>query len=165
MRSRRDARDAFNNTTSPAFTKCLHRVRRRLDIRKFNHPVQAGVARRRGHHRRHLADGEQLADAQFRRAPAHFRVRRFAVRAEFGHVAQHRHAPALARQVAQRLQRRQHRIRVRVVGVVEHAHAAGFPKLHPHLRRLAFGQAVPHFARRPRPSSSPTATAKSALTT
>ena len=97
-------------------------------------------------HRRHFPDGKQLADFQFRRAPADFRVRRRAVRAQFVHVAQHRHAPALQRQIAQRFQRGKRRIRVGIVGVVQHTHAVRFPKLQPHFWRLAFGQAALDFS-------------------
>ncbi len=32
--------------------------------------------------------------------PTHFHMRRLALRAEFRHVAEHRHAPALQRQIA-----------------------------------------------------------------
>jgi hypothetical protein len=64
------------------------------------------------------------------------------VGAEFGHVAEHGDAPAFARQVLKRLQRRNGRVGIGVVSVVEDADAVEFPELEAHFRRAAFGQAA-----------------------
>ena len=82
---------------------------------------------------------------RFGGAAPHFRVRLGSVRPQFRHIAKHSHAPAGAWKFFQRLQRRDHRVGVGVVGVVQHAHAFGRPDLHPHGRRPALGQAALNF--------------------
>src|SRR5436309_1879867 len=58
------------------------------------------------------------------------------------HVAEHCDAAAAARQVAQGLQGREHRISIGVVRIVEHANAVGLTQLQPHFWRRAFGEAA-----------------------
>ena len=67
------------------------------------------------------------------------------MRAEFRHVTQHRHAPALQRQSAQCFQGRDGRIRIGVVTVIQHAHAVHFPKIQTHFRRRTRDQSILNF--------------------
>ena len=107
MRSNRAAREALSSSEIALFDETASWPRRAVSTsREFQHPVKPGGARAPGQHRRPSAHREQLADPQLGRAPADFLVGGFAVRAQFGHVAQHGDAAPAARQIVQRLQRR-----------------------------------------------------------
>jgi hypothetical protein len=64
-----------------------------------------------------IADRKQLVDARLRRAASGLAVEHLAALADLAHIAQHQDAPA--RQPSQHLDRRAHRVRIGVVGVVD----------------------------------------------
>ena len=112
-----------------------------LGVREFTHACQARVRCGLRGDARHAPDGQQHFQTRRRCAFTHLGVRAVGLRAQFRHVAEHRELAARAREILQRLQAREHRVRIRVVRIVEHADAARFPQLQPHAGRGASRQA------------------------
>ena len=119
----------------------LHRLRRPLHFGDFNHAFQSPVTRGGGDLAAPPANGKQMVQPRRGRPPSDFQVCGAGAISLFGHVPQHGHPPSRAGQLAQGLQRRQHRVRVGVVAVVQYHDPAGVGHLQAHPARRARQQA------------------------
>src|SRR5262245_4878870 len=144
--------EAFRNSFQPRSTRSFHaqKISRpdktshsngsRLHVSKFKHSVQSCISSSTRHHRSHPANGKQLRNSHFSSTSPHFLVSCLAVFTQFSHIPQNGDATPFAGHVLQCLQGGQHRICVRIIGIIEDANSVMFPELQTHFCRLALAQ-------------------------